>query len=218
MLESVTVWFRQLAEKVFRRRDARPSKPLRRIPETPAPRNLAATAPDRPLVLNPASFWNVVGAILPCILLVGGLVGLGIANLSEVTKAPLFVWVLYAMMVLSVLALLAYILVFGGRSVAVLEDGLHIELWISSLFGFNRTERVRWHEIQRAGYTVTHIPGGTMETLHLRTLRGRLVFRTLCFDVLELRRLKAILVEKIGSEKFGDIRARTRSPSPHPRN
>jgi len=40
----------------------------------------------------------------------------------------------------------------------------------------------------------------------------------ICFDVLELRRLKAILVEKIGNEKFEDIRARTRFNSPHPRN
>jgi hypothetical protein len=57
-----------------------------------------------------------------------------------------------------------------------------------------------------------------MEALNLRTLRRRFVFRTISFDVLELRRLKAILVEKIGNEKFEDIRARTRFPSPHPRN
>jgi hypothetical protein len=120
-------------------------------------------------------------------------------------------------MVLSVLALLAYILFSGGRSIVVLEDGLHIELWTSSLLHLNRSERLRWHEIQRASYTVTHIPGRTVETLHLRTLRGRFTFPTICFDVLELRRLRAILVEKIGHEKFEDIRARTRFPSPHTR-
>ena len=159
-----------------------------------------------------------MGDILPCVLLVGGLLGLGVSNPSEVMSAPLFVWVLYATMVLSVLALLTYILFSGGRSVVVLEDGLLIELWLSSLFRLNRVERVRWYEIQRAGYAVTHIPGHTMEALNLRTLRRRFVFRTISFDVLELRRLKAILVEKIGNEKFEDIRARTRFPSPHPRN
>jgi hypothetical protein len=151
------------------------------------------------------------------VLLVGGLVGLGVSNPSDLTNAPLFVWAMYAMMLLSVLALLAYTLFSGGRSVAVLEDGLRIELWVSNLLHLNRSERVRWCDIQRVGYTVTHIPGSTIETLRLRTLRRRFVFRTICFDVLELRRLKAILIEKIGNEKFEDIRARTRFPSPRSR-
>jgi hypothetical protein len=72
--------------------------------------------------------------------------------------------------------------------------------------------RVRWYEIRQAGYTATHLPGYTLETLSLMTLRGRFVFRTFCFDLVELRHLNAVPIVRIDEEKFRDLRARTRLP------
>jgi hypothetical protein len=163
-------------------------------------------------MLNPPSVSNVLGATLPCLLFLGGLVAMGLRNPAETLQAPLFVWLIYALMVLPAAALLAHILFSAGQSVTLLEDGLRIEPWISSLFRPEQVVRVRWYEIRQAGYTATHLPGYTLETLSLTTLRGRFVFRTVCFDPVELRYLKAVLIERIGEEKFRDLRAQSRLP------
>jgi hypothetical protein len=114
---------------------------------------VADPSKDPPIVFNEASFRNVVGYTILWWLLFGffaaGLVA------GAVRGAPVW-WLLLAGAIMILPGgYLVYIFCYGGKSVAILNDG--IELWISRLLPLNRAERIRWEEIQGAEYRV--IPG-----------------------------------------------------------
>ena len=163
----------------------------------------AKTSPPKgqPVVLNEASFRNVLGYTIIWWLLFGFFVGALIWRRPMVAQAPVW-WLLVAgAIVMLPSGLLIYIFFYGGKSVTVLNDGLVIELWISRLLRLNRAQRVRWEEIRRVIYQA--IPGarGSTVKLSLDTARSRDVFWSICFDDRELRRLREILREKLGNDK-----------------
>ncbi len=154
---------------------------------------------DPPIVFNEASFRNVVGYTILWWLLFGffaaGLVA------GAVRGAPAW-WLLLAGAIMMLPGgYLVYIFFYGGKSVAVLNDGLQIDLWVSRLLRLNRAERIRWAEIQGAEYRVIPGPKGSTVKLSLRTIRGRAVFWSICFDNRELRCLREVLREKLGKDK-----------------
>jgi len=161
----------------------------------------AATSPptDQQTIFNEASFKNVVGYTVLWWLLFGFFAAGLLAG--AVRGAPAW-WLLLAGAIMMLPGgYLVYIFFYGGKSVAVLNDGLQIELWISGLLRLNRVQRIRWKEIQGAEYRV--IPGtrGSTVKLSLSGVKWRVVFWSVCFDGRELRRLREILREKLGKDK-----------------
>ncbi len=151
--------------------------------------------------LNEASFKNVVGYTIIWWLLFGFFVGGLVWRRSLLAQAPVW-WLLIAGAIVALPSwYLAYIFLYGGKSVTVKDDGLVIELWLSRLFHLNRARRVRWEEIRGAEYRTIAGARGSTTKLSVDTLTGRVVFWSVCFDARELRRLRDILRERLGNDK-----------------